>query len=82
MSALRSMILDEHGRPMRSLLIDQGPSRARMTGYQVGDGIRGTLVRSTGPEQRSCSVCKGTIRQAVNGAWGHAQNIRSHKAQP
>lgn len=82
MSALRSILLDEHGRPMRSILVDQGPSRARMTGYQVGDGIRGTLIRGKGPDQRPCQTCGSTIRQSVNGNYGHVDGRRDHKAKP
>lgn len=82
MSALRSIVLDDQGRPLRSILVDQGPSRARMTGYRVGDGIRGTLVRGKGPEYRTCKACGATIRQSVNGNYGHVIPVRSHSAQP
>lgn len=80
MSALRTIVLDDQGRPLRSILVDQGPARARMTGYRVGDGIRGTLVRAKGPEQGKCQQCGGTIRHGGNG-WSHLDVVR-HKAQP
>lgn len=53
-----------------------------MTGYQVGDGIRGTLVRGKGPDYRTCKACGKTIRQGSSGTYGHVIPVRSHSAQP
>jgi hypothetical protein len=59
MSALRvGILLDEFGRPMRSLSLDQGPARARTSAHSATTTptYRGTLVQGASGDGRTQSI--------------------------
>lgn len=66
MSALRvGILLDEFGRPMRSLLRDEGPGRGRTSAHAATTtpAYRGTLVQGTSGDSRDQAIQRQARRR-------------------
>jgi hypothetical protein len=71
MSALRvGIVLDESGRPTRSVSLDEGPSRARTSAHSATTtpSYRGTLVQGASGDGRTQAVERQAKRRRGSAA--------------
>jgi hypothetical protein len=67
MSALRGWVADEFGQPTRSVLLDEGPSRARLTAG------RGTLNGNLVVGRSGAKVASEAAKAAMRDRWANRE---------